>query len=138
MLFQHILLLLDKDKYTTQEGGFGPLCFNLNFQMSILSKKRSYTRVTIKEVMRLYNEGMNFTQIADELECARNTVRAKVRQYVKQTGKAVPTRTKPGLGVRDIKNILLWYEEGEKVSDIAEHFNVTISCIYKILQKYGD
>lgn len=88
--------------------------------------------------MRLYNSGLNFTQIASELGCARNTVRAKIREYIRQTGKPVPTRTKPGLGFRDITKVLQWYEAGKKVSDIAEHFDVTISCIYKILQKYGD
>lgn len=86
--------------------------------------------------MRLYNQGMNFSQIAEELGCARNTVRAKIKQYIQQTGKPIPTRTKPGLSFRDIKKVLVWYENNKKVSDIAEYFDVTESCIYKILQKY--
>lgn len=86
--------------------------------------------------MQLYHKGLNFTQIALMLGCARNTVRAKVRDYVHKTGTVVPVRTKPGLSFRNITQVLEWYNAGKKVADIAETFGVTISCIYKILQKY--
>jgi len=104
--------------------------------MSILSKKRKYTKVTVNQVIRLYNQGMNFSQIAEQLGCVRNTVRTKIKQYIQQTGKPVPTRTKPGLSFQDIKKVLTWYKNNKKVSDIAKYFHVTESCIYKILQKY--
>lgn len=105
--------------------------------MNILSKsKRKYTRVTIEEVMELYNDGMNFSQISKYLDCARNTVRARIREYIEETGNPIPLRTRPGLGFEDINQVFTWYNQGKKVIDIAEYFNVTLSCIYKILKKY--
>jgi len=44
-------------------------------------KKRKYTQVTIEQVADLYYRGLNFSQIAVELNCARNTIRSKIREY---------------------------------------------------------
>jgi uncharacterized protein YjcR len=43
--------------------------------------KRRYTKVTLEQVAELYYQGYNFSQIAVRLNCSRNTIRAKIREY---------------------------------------------------------
>ena len=41
--------------------------------------KRKYTKVTLEQVMELYYQDFNLSQIAFKLNCARNTIRKKIR-----------------------------------------------------------
>lgn len=43
--------------------------------------KRRYTKVSIEQVAEFYYAGYNFSQIAVQLGCSRNTVRTKIREY---------------------------------------------------------
>jgi uncharacterized protein (DUF433 family) len=99
---------------------------------------RSYVQVTVEEVAELYYQGYNFSQIARELGCARNTVRAKIMQYVAKTGRHIYISGKPykeGYAPQDICDM---YDDGWSVAEIAEDSGFSQSYIYKVLKGYTD
>lgn len=100
--------------------------------------KRRYRKTNVKEVMDLYKQGLNFSQIAKRLGCARNTVRAKVNEYIKTTGRSIPVRSKPGLSDEEIGKLLDDYDSGVKVKDIALELNISESYVYSMIRRYRE
>jgi len=98
---------------------------------------KKYTKVTEYEVAALVNAGYNFTEIAEQLGCARNTVRAKVRKYVDETGESLILPSKSKITPEKLIDILEQRRDGIPVTDIANEYNVTSSCIYKLLKRWG-
>ena len=98
-------------------------------------KKRRYTKTSVEKVVRLYNRGYNFTQIAEELGCCRNTVRKKIRDYVATTGNYVYINVKPSISKITLEKMLKLYKSGKSVKEIASVANISLSYIYK---KLGD
>ena len=137
VVYSPVGLTLHKANLRNSGGASLPLFFYQKLTLHTLSKKRKYTIVQISEVISLYNEGLNFTQISKQLNCSRNTVRNRIKEYINNTGKSIPTRTKPGLNAGQIKKVLDLKNSDVSVKDISSMFDVTDSCIYKILKKYG-
>ena len=99
---------------------------------------RSYTRVTVDEVIALYNNGYNNSQIARELGCCRNTVRKRVNEYVAQTGNYVYISSKPTTGIYASHTIWQLWNDGQTVKEIATTGNISRSYVYKVLKDYTD
>ena len=99
---------------------------------------RRYTKVTIEEVIELYNHGYNFSQIATKLGCCRNTVRKRVNEYVSQTGNYIYISSKPTTGIYASHTIWQLWNDGQTVKEIAITGNVSRSYVYKVLKDYTD
>ena len=99
---------------------------------------RSYIKVTPEDVIRCYRKGYNFSQIARELGCCRNTVRKKIREHVAKTGDHIYIRTKPSIGSYTHQTIWQLWNENKTVKEIAAAGNVSRSYVYKVIKGYTD
>lgn len=99
---------------------------------------RNYVQVTVDDVVTLYEDGMNFSQIARELGCCRNTVRRKVRQYVAQTGGHIYVCNKPHTSGYSPQDICALKDEGLSVPQIAQKSGLSESYIYRVVKEYTD
>ena len=89
----------------------------------------------IEQIISLIKSGKNFSQIARELNCSRNTVKTYFWNHTKTHYVLIPKLW--GLTEKDIDNIVLRKKYGDDVKDIANDFNVSKSYIYKLIKKWS-
>jgi transposase len=92
--------------------------------------------VNSEDVIEEYYSGYNFSQIARNLGCSRNTVKKYIKQYVVQTGNIIRIRTASKFSPQDILDIKELRKDGIFVTEISEMYGVTTSYIYRILREY--
>jgi DNA invertase Pin-like site-specific DNA recombinase len=97
---------------------------------------RSYVKATIDEVIHLYHKGFNFSQIARELGCCRNTVRRRISEYMAKTGSHIYISGKPHKDGYCVYTLCNMYKDGASVAEIATSSGLSKSYIYKVLKDY--
>ncbi len=97
---------------------------------------RTYVKVTVNEVMNLYDEDYNFSQIAKTLGCCRNTVRKKIREYTAENGGNIYISTKPCKNGYEPLILCDMHSSGQSVEQIAKNSGFSRSYIYKVLKEY--
>jgi DNA invertase Pin-like site-specific DNA recombinase len=80
--------------------------------------------------------GKSISQIARELGCSRYKAKKIIHNFVFTTSSKIYLDSSNGLYGSDIDNIFEMRKKGIAVIEIAEKYDVTRDCIYKILRKY--
>ena len=122
LLLLHALYLSDND--SKPKGGFGPPFSNTPIGQMVNSKK----------VITLIKQGKNFSEVAREMGCARNTVKSTLYRYLDKQASYVAI-TAWGLSDKDKRRIIDAREDGLPVQAIAADFGISISYVYKIVQR---
>ena len=93
--------------------------------------------VNSTKVISLLKQGKNFSEVARVTGYARNTVKAVLHRYLDKQESYI-TMVSWGLSDKDKLDIIDSKAYGMSASQIAKDYGISISYVYKIIQRERD
>ena len=92
--------------------------------------------VNSQKIISLIKDGYNFSQVARELSCSRNTVKSHFWKHTNSHHIAIPNLW--GLTEKEIVEIVTRKQDGDTAQEIADDFEISKSYVYKLVKKWGE
>lgn len=96
-------------------------------------------RISISKVIESYKNGMTYKQIEEKFNISENTIRNKIIEYEKKTGKKIRRiRTSSKNQNIPVKELFVKYATGGDIEELANKYNISKSFVKMKVREFAE